>query len=106
MTGDNQRDRVGRVSPPDGAKRGGSPERPGDIAVGAQLTIWYEIDQTEHLLLEGGQHAPLDRKLETPSLAGQILADLGVKKMRVIGTPTKLTGVSGFGLELAGYLEE
>jgi 3,4-dihydroxy 2-butanone 4-phosphate synthase/GTP cyclohydrolase II len=25
--------------------------------------------------------------------------------MRVIGTPTKLTGVSGFGLELTGYLE-
>ncbi|MCX4189497.1 bifunctional 3,4-dihydroxy-2-butanone-4-phosphate synthase/GTP cyclohydrolase II [Methylophaga sp. OBS3] len=44
--------------------------------------------------------------LRTFGVGAQILADLGIKKMRVIGTPTKLTGVSGFGLELAGYLEE
>lgn len=44
--------------------------------------------------------------MRTFGVGAQILADLGVKKMRVIGTPTKLTGVSGFGLELAGYLEE
>lgn len=43
--------------------------------------------------------------LRTFGVGAQILADLGVKKMRVIGTPTKLTGVSGFGLELIGYLE-
>jgi 3,4-dihydroxy 2-butanone 4-phosphate synthase/GTP cyclohydrolase II len=40
----------------------------------------------------------------TFGVGAQILADLGVKKMRVIGTPSKLTGVSGFGLELVGYL--
>ncbi|AFJ03569.1 3,4-dihydroxy-2-butanone 4-phosphate synthase / GTP cyclohydrolase II [Methylophaga frappieri] len=44
--------------------------------------------------------------MRTFGVGAQILADLGVRKMRVIGTPTKLTGVSGFGLELAGYLEE
>ncbi|MDT8310119.1 MAG: bifunctional 3,4-dihydroxy-2-butanone-4-phosphate synthase/GTP cyclohydrolase II [Methylophaga sp.] len=44
--------------------------------------------------------------IRTFGVGAQILADLGVKKMRVIGTPTKLTGVSGFGLELAGYLED
>ena len=43
--------------------------------------------------------------LRTFGVGAQILADLGVRKMRVIGTPTKLTGVSGFGLELTGYLE-
>jgi 3,4-dihydroxy 2-butanone 4-phosphate synthase/GTP cyclohydrolase II len=43
--------------------------------------------------------------LRTFGVGAQILSDLGVKKMRVIGTPTKLTGVSGFGLELVGYLE-
>lgn len=43
--------------------------------------------------------------LRTFGVGAQILADLGVKKMRVIGTPTKLTGVSGFGLELLGYVE-
>lgn len=44
--------------------------------------------------------------LRTFGVGAQILADVGVRKMRVIGTPTKLTGLSGFGLELAGYVEE
>jgi 3,4-dihydroxy 2-butanone 4-phosphate synthase/GTP cyclohydrolase II len=43
--------------------------------------------------------------LRTFGVGAQILADLGVKKMRVMGTPTKLTGLSGFGLELVGYSE-
>jgi len=34
--------------------------------------------------------------LRTVGVGAQILSDLGVKKMRVIGTPTKLTGLSGF----------
>jgi len=44
--------------------------------------------------------------LRTFGVGAQILSDLGVKKMRVIGTPTKLTGLSGFGLEIVGYAEE
>lgn len=44
--------------------------------------------------------------MRTFGVGAQILADLGVKKMRVLGTPTKLTGLSGFGLELVGYAEE
>ena len=43
--------------------------------------------------------------LRTFGVGAQILADLGVKKMRVMGTPTKLTGLSGFGLELVGYAD-
>ena len=43
--------------------------------------------------------------MRTFGVGAQILADLGVKKMRVMGTPTKLTGLSGFGLELVGYAE-
>ena len=39
----------------------------------------------------------------TFGVGAQILANLGVKKMRVMGTPTKLTALSGFGLELVGY---
>ncbi len=41
----------------------------------------------------------------TFGVGAQILSDLGVKKMRVIGTPTKLTGLSGFGLEVVGYVD-
>ncbi len=44
--------------------------------------------------------------VRTFGVGAQILAELGVRKMRVIGTPTRLTGVSGFGLELTGYLED
>lgn len=43
--------------------------------------------------------------MRTFGVGAQILADLGVKKMRVMGTPTKLTGLSGFGLEVVGYAD-
>jgi 3,4-dihydroxy 2-butanone 4-phosphate synthase/GTP cyclohydrolase II len=44
--------------------------------------------------------------LRTFGVGAQILSDIGVSKMRVIGTPTKLNGLSGFGLELIGYVED
>jgi 3,4-dihydroxy 2-butanone 4-phosphate synthase/GTP cyclohydrolase II len=44
--------------------------------------------------------------LRTFGVGAQILSDLGVRKMRVMGTRTKLTGLSGFGLELVGYSED
>ena len=44
--------------------------------------------------------------LRTFGVGAQILSDLGVKKMRVLGTPTKLTGLAGFGLEIVGYADE
>jgi len=43
-----------------------------------------------------------------PKLFGvgaQILLDLGVRKMRVLGTPLKLNALSGFGLEVTEYVE-
>jgi 3,4-dihydroxy 2-butanone 4-phosphate synthase/GTP cyclohydrolase II len=36
-------------------------------------------------------------------LGAQILADLGVHRLRVMGTPRKLVGLSGFGLEVVEY---
>jgi 3,4-dihydroxy 2-butanone 4-phosphate synthase/GTP cyclohydrolase II len=36
-------------------------------------------------------------------LGAQILADLGVRRLRVLGTPRKLVALGGFGLEVAGY---
>ncbi|GAA0714200.1 bifunctional 3,4-dihydroxy-2-butanone-4-phosphate synthase/GTP cyclohydrolase II [Dokdonella soli] len=38
-------------------------------------------------------------------LGAQVLADLGVHRLRVLGTPRKLVGLVGFGLEVAGYEE-
>ncbi|MCX4187858.1 bifunctional 3,4-dihydroxy-2-butanone-4-phosphate synthase/GTP cyclohydrolase II [Methylophaga sp. OBS4] len=66
----------------------------------AKIARYQQEDQNETpLYTKGGWD------VRTFGVGAQILADLGVKKMRVIGTPTRLTGVSGFGLELIGYLE-
>ncbi len=37
-------------------------------------------------------------------LGAQILADLGVRRLRVLGTPRKLVGLGGFGLEVVEYV--
>jgi 3,4-dihydroxy 2-butanone 4-phosphate synthase / GTP cyclohydrolase II len=38
-------------------------------------------------------------------LGAQILAELGLQRLRVLGTPRKLVGLAGFGLEVVGYEE-
>lgn len=42
--------------------------------------------------------------LRVLGVGGQILADLGVGKMRVLGSPRKMHGLSGFGLEIVDYI--
>lgn len=44
-------------------------------------------------------------ELRTYGLGSQILADLGVTKMRVLGRPIKAPAMSGFGLEIVEYIE-
>jgi 3,4-dihydroxy 2-butanone 4-phosphate synthase / GTP cyclohydrolase II len=36
-------------------------------------------------------------------VGAQILADLGVRRLRVLGTPRRFSGLAGFGLEVVGY---
>jgi 3,4-dihydroxy 2-butanone 4-phosphate synthase/GTP cyclohydrolase II len=36
-------------------------------------------------------------------VGAQILADLGVRQLRVLGTPRRFLGLAGFGLEVVGY---
>jgi 3,4-dihydroxy 2-butanone 4-phosphate synthase/GTP cyclohydrolase II len=38
-------------------------------------------------------------------LGAQILVDLGVRRMRVLGTPRRFTGLGGFGLEVVEYVD-
>jgi 3,4-dihydroxy 2-butanone 4-phosphate synthase/GTP cyclohydrolase II len=45
------------------------------------------------------------RELRTYGIGAQIIADLGVRKMRVLSAPRKLSGLSGFGLEVVEYVE-
>ena len=44
------------------------------------------------------------RELRTYGIGAQIIADLGVRKMRVLSAPLKLTGLAGFGLEVIEYV--
>jgi 3,4-dihydroxy 2-butanone 4-phosphate synthase/GTP cyclohydrolase II len=45
------------------------------------------------------------RELRTYGIGAQIIADLGIRKMRVLSAPWKLTGLAGFGLEIEEYIE-
>ena len=45
------------------------------------------------------------RELRTYGIGAQIIADLGVRKMRVLSAPWKLTGLAGFGLEVIEYID-
>jgi 3,4-dihydroxy 2-butanone 4-phosphate synthase/GTP cyclohydrolase II len=45
------------------------------------------------------------RELRTYGIGAQIIVDLGIRRMRVLSAPTRLTGVSGFGLEIVEYVE-
>ncbi len=42
--------------------------------------------------------------LRTYGVGAQILRDLGVRRMRVLGTPRRLHGLSGFGLDVVEYV--
>ena len=42
--------------------------------------------------------------LRTYGLGAQILLDLGIRRMRIIGAPRKIHGLSGFGLEVDEYV--
>ncbi len=79
------------------------------------LVVLREPDQNTRLITKIEQYEQQDIKksfpanklgwdLRTFGVGAQILADLGVKKIRVMGTPAKLTALSGFGMELAGYM--
>lgn len=45
------------------------------------------------------------REWRRNGLGAQILADLGARQLRVLGTPRKLIGLAGFDLQIVGYEE-
>ena len=59
-----------------------------------------------HLLDQGVEQPPKrhQQEMRTYGLGSQILADLGVGKMRVLSNPVKAPGLSGFGLEIVEYI--
>ena len=61
--------------------------------------------QEQGKALESNSGKPGRAEMRTYGLGSQILADLGVGKMRVLGHAMKAPGLSGFGLEIVGYIE-
>ena len=47
-----------------------------------------------------------DAVLRTYGIGAQILRDLGIQKMRVLSAPKQMYGISGFDLEVTGYVED
>ncbi|MEN9501803.1 MAG: 3,4-dihydroxy-2-butanone-4-phosphate synthase [Pseudomonadota bacterium] len=45
-------------------------------------------------------------ELKTYGIGAQILADLGVRRMRVMSAPKRFHGIGGFGLEIVDYVQE
>ncbi len=43
--------------------------------------------------------------LRTYGIGAQILVDLGVRRMRVLSAPRRMQAISGFGLEVVGYVD-
>jgi 3,4-dihydroxy 2-butanone 4-phosphate synthase/GTP cyclohydrolase II len=58
-------------------------------------------------LLDKGVNLPrqqVSEELRSYGLGAQMLVDLGVRRMRVLGAPKKLHGLAGFGLEVVEYV--
>jgi 3,4-dihydroxy 2-butanone 4-phosphate synthase/GTP cyclohydrolase II len=44
-------------------------------------------------------------ELRTYGIGAQIIVDIGIRKMRVLSAPKRLTGLAGFGLEVVEYVD-
>ena len=61
--------------------------------------------QEQGKALESGTGKRGHQEMRTYGLGSQILAELGVRKLRVLGHAMKAPGLSGFGLEIVEYIE-
>ena len=60
-------------------------------------------DLAERRSEQGGQDRR--KELRTLGVGAQILADLGVRKMRVMSAPINLHGLHGFDLEVVEFVD-
>ncbi|MDF4024952.1 3,4-dihydroxy-2-butanone-4-phosphate synthase [Luteibacter sp. PPL201] len=79
--------------------------RIGEADRGVLLVLSGEDTPDALLARLKGERAPLvapkdDQEWRQLGLGAQILADLGVKRLRVLGTQRKFVGIAGFGLEV------
>ncbi len=70
-----------------------------DEQLTGRIQAYAEADKGEQQPARDGSD-----DLRTYGLGAQILLDLGVQRMRVMSTPKRMHGVSGFGLEVIEYI--
>ena len=63
---------------------------------------WGALDRR---LQGGGEAEPGHGELRMIGAGSQILSDLHVERVRVLGTPQRIHALSGFGLEVVDYIE-
>jgi 3,4-dihydroxy 2-butanone 4-phosphate synthase/GTP cyclohydrolase II len=66
------------------------------------------LEQMERIRAGDGGRAEVGRNARdyrTIGLGSQILADLGVRRMRVLSSPIRFHALSGFGLEIVEYIQ-
>jgi 3,4-dihydroxy 2-butanone 4-phosphate synthase/GTP cyclohydrolase II len=61
-------------------------------------------EQPEPSVLSGGDSRQ-SSELRTYGIGAQIIYDMGIRKMRVLSAPKRMTGLAGFGLEVVEYVE-
>ncbi|NNJ65268.1 MAG: 3,4-dihydroxy-2-butanone-4-phosphate synthase [Xanthomonadales bacterium] len=67
--------------------------------------ILRQIQQKPAPAIEATGDNRRSRELRTYGIGAQIIADLGVRQMRVLSAPWKLLGLAGFGLEVVEYID-
>ena len=79
------------------------------VLLGHEQTTDSLLEQIQHFEREdNGQHQPNSKEQgasRTVGVGSQILADLGVHKMRLLSSPKRYHALSGFGLEVVEYVE-
>jgi 3,4-dihydroxy 2-butanone 4-phosphate synthase/GTP cyclohydrolase II len=54
----------------------------------------------------GARRTPQPLDLRTYGVGAQILRDLGVAKMKLLGSPRRMPSMAGYGLEVNGFVED
>jgi 3,4-dihydroxy 2-butanone 4-phosphate synthase/GTP cyclohydrolase II len=75
----------------------GKPEDPASLV--RRIRHYSEDDPHSEPPRRGGRE-----ELRTYGIGAQILAELGITRMRVLSAPKKMHGITGFGLEVVEYV--
>jgi 3,4-dihydroxy 2-butanone 4-phosphate synthase/GTP cyclohydrolase II len=74
--------------------------------VAVLLNCTQQLDDTLARLLPGAASAPAPRQMDlrTYGVGAQILLDLGVTRMKLLGSPRRMPSMTGYGLEVTGFV--